>query len=249
MITQLSPALFAFAVIAVFLAAVVRGYSGFGFSALIVTSLSLFIVPIEVVPMAFMLEIVASIHLLPKVWRHIDRRLVGWLFLGSAVALPFGVMLLSELPATSMRVMLYVICLVAVIAIWRNFTVRGGHGVRHFLGAGVVSGVVNGATAMGGLIIVTFLLTGSKSAVVMRASMIAFFLIMDVYTTAISGAEGLLSDNVLLRTALLLPPLLIGNMIGNRLFEKSPPQSFRRYTLILLMSISVAGLARTFLIT
>ncbi|GIT72189.1 MAG: hypothetical protein Ct9H300mP28_20030 [Pseudomonadota bacterium] len=42
---------------AILLAAVIRGYSGFGFSALTVTSLSLILPPAEVVPTAFLLEI------------------------------------------------------------------------------------------------------------------------------------------------------------------------------------------------
>ena len=45
---------------AVFIAALVRGYSGFGLSALIVTSLALVIPPAEVVPLAMLLEVLAS---------------------------------------------------------------------------------------------------------------------------------------------------------------------------------------------
>ncbi len=246
-IAGLSPATFMFSLVVVFLAAIVRGYSGFGFSALMVTSLSLVIEPIEVVPMALILEIFASAHLLPKVWKDIDRRLVGWMFLGSAVALPFGVKLLASLPAMGMRTALYMICLAAVVAIWRNFTVRDGHGIRHMLTAGLVSGLVNGATSMGGLMVAIFLLTGTISAAAMRASMIAFFLAMDIYTTAFTGAEGLLSDDVLWRTAVFIPPLLLGNMLGHRKFVTTAPASFRRYTLILLMVLSGFGLARTLL--
>ena len=58
----LSPAMFLYAVVAIGVAAFIRGYSGFGFSALTVTSLSMILPPAEVVPSAFMLEIAASIH-------------------------------------------------------------------------------------------------------------------------------------------------------------------------------------------
>ena len=49
----------------VFLAAIVRGYSGFGFSLLAITSLSLIFSPAQVIPAIFMLEIAASLHMLP----------------------------------------------------------------------------------------------------------------------------------------------------------------------------------------
>ena len=65
----LSPVMLLYAVVAIGVAAFIRGYSGFGFSALTVTSLSLILPPAEVVPSAFMLEIAASIYMLPLVWR------------------------------------------------------------------------------------------------------------------------------------------------------------------------------------
>jgi len=233
-----------FSFVVVFLAAIVRGYSGFGFSALLVTSLSLVMAPAEVVPIALMLEVIASTHMLPKVWKDIERPLVGWLFLGSAIALPIGVHLLASLPAMPMRSVLYMVCLGAALAIWRGFKVRDGHSTAHTIGAGLVSGVVNGATAMGGLMVVLFLLTGSLTAATMRASLIAFFLILDIYATVFIGFENLLTPDVLLHTALFIPPLLVGNLIGHRKFIVTAPESFRRYTLVLLMALSCIGLLR-----
>ncbi len=247
LIAGLTPAPFIFSIAVVFLAAIVRGYSGFGFSALLVTSLSLVMAPAEVVPIALILEIVASVHLLPSVWKDVERRLVGWLFLGSAIALPLGVHLLAILPEMPMRITLYTTCLLAALAIWSGLKVRESHGNWHIFGAGLISGVVNGATAMGGLMVVIFLLTGPMSAASMRASMIAFFLIMDLLATALTGAENLLTTDILLRTACFIPPLLVGNMLGHRRFVAAVPESFRRFTLVLLMTLSGVGLLRTLL--
>jgi hypothetical protein len=244
MIAGLDPATFLFSVVVVFLAATVRGYSGFGFSALFVTSLALVMPPAQVVPIALMLEIIASAHMIPKVWREIDRSVVGWLLLGSFIALPVGVHLLATLPAAPMRATLYVICLAAALAIWRGFKMHGGHGSWHIFGAGLVSGVVNGATAMGGLMVVIFLLTGSITATAMRASLIAFFLIINIYAVAYISSENLITSDLLMRAAIFIPPLLFGNWLGHRKFTIAAPESFRRYTLILLMTLSGIGLLR-----
>jgi len=75
----LSPAMFLYALVAIGVAAFIRGYSGFGFSALTVTSLSLILPPAEVVPSAFMLEIAASIYMLPLVWRSVNWKVLRWL--------------------------------------------------------------------------------------------------------------------------------------------------------------------------
>ncbi len=59
----LSPAGLACMVI-VFAAGIVRGFAGFGFSALSVAGMSLLLPPAQVVPAVFVLEVVASLSLL-----------------------------------------------------------------------------------------------------------------------------------------------------------------------------------------
>jgi uncharacterized membrane protein YfcA len=56
----------------ILLAGIIRGYSGFGFSMTAVVSLSLVMPPPEAVPMILLLEVAASLWLLPRVWRQID---------------------------------------------------------------------------------------------------------------------------------------------------------------------------------
>ena len=84
-------------------AAVIRGYSGFGFSALTVAGLTLILPPAEVIPIAFFLEIGASIHMLPLVWEDIDWKRLRWLTKGMLIATPIGVYLLSILPEIPTR--------------------------------------------------------------------------------------------------------------------------------------------------
>ena len=91
----LHPAAAAFAVVAVFVGAFVRGYSGFGSSLLWISSLSLVLPPLVVVPIVFMLEVAASVHLLPKVWPDIDWYSLRWLLLGTFAATPLGIYVLA----------------------------------------------------------------------------------------------------------------------------------------------------------
>ena len=71
------------AAVLVFLAAIVRGYSGFGFSLLAITSLSLIFPPAQVIPAIFMLEIAASLHMLPAIWRDVHWRSLSILLMGT----------------------------------------------------------------------------------------------------------------------------------------------------------------------
>ena len=64
----------AYAITCIFLAAIVRGFSGFGFSLLAISALSLVYAPAEIVPSIFMLELAASLNLLPSIWKDVHWR-------------------------------------------------------------------------------------------------------------------------------------------------------------------------------
>ena len=57
-----------YAIACVFGAAIVRGFSGFGFSLLTITALTLALPPVDVIASVLILEVAASVHLLPSVW-------------------------------------------------------------------------------------------------------------------------------------------------------------------------------------
>ena len=108
-----SPVLIIAALLIVFAAGVVRGFAGFGFSALCVAGLTLFMPPAQVVPPIFALEILASITLLREGLRHADWHWLGWLVLGNALLIPVGLLLLAWLPETPLRLLIGSLLLVS----------------------------------------------------------------------------------------------------------------------------------------
>ncbi len=154
----LDAATLAYALVVIFIAAAVRGYSGFGASALIVTSLTLVLPPAEVVPISLLLEIAASLGLLAQVWKDVPWRTMAWLLIGAALGMPAGFALLAALPADVMRVVISLLVLLACALIWRGARLSTQPGARAILGTGVVSGIANGTAAVGGLPVVLFFL-------------------------------------------------------------------------------------------
>ena len=133
--TGLSPGMLLYAFSAILIAAVIRGYSGFGFSALTVTSLSLILPPAEVVPTAFLLEIAASMFMLPMVWRSIDWQKFNWLVLGILVGTPVGLLFLAEVPQDPVRFVISGLVLVACFCCGKmaGFVARGAEYVYWLL--------------------------------------------------------------------------------------------------------------------
>jgi uncharacterized protein len=243
-LTGLGGGTLAYAVLVVLIAAVVRGYSGFGASAIMVSGLGLVLPPVEVVPIALLLEIVASVGLLPQVWGAVAWRMMGWLAAGAVLGMPMGMALLARLPADPMRVTISLLILCASLLIWFGYRFRGTPGGPHTFGTGIASGLANGIAAVGGLPVVLFLLSAATSAVVSRATLIVYLMLGDIYGTGVAAANGLVTGDVVLRTGLFAVPLLAGVAIGNKRFLKTSPDSFRRFTLLLLMVLASLGLAR-----
>lgn len=229
---------------AVFLAALVRGYSGFGLSALIVTSLALVIPPVEVVPMAMALEVIASVTMLRQVWRDVSWRETGMLLIAAAIGTPFGLWLLMALSADDMRLVISLVVLCACLGIWFGVRVRGLESRSAVAGTGLISGAAQGAAAVGGLPLVLYYLSVSAPAVVIRATLIVYLLLVGAFSFAVASFNGLVTLEIVLRGALLSVPLVIGNALGNHRFLKASPDSFRRFALVLLMILSLLGLLR-----
>lgn len=230
----------------VLVAAVVRGYTGFGLSALVVSGASLVLEPSKIVPIAVLLEVAASIHMLPMVWKNIDWRTLGWVSLGMVVATPIGVHLLASLPVAPMRVIISILVLIATFLMWRGYGHRGHPSKAMKAGTGMISGLMNGAAALGGLPVVIFLLSTLVGAAVSRAILVAYLFGTGVVTTLISGTRGLITNEVLVLTGLCLIPLFVGVTLGNLQFVRAQPESFRRFALLLLVVLSLLGLIRAY---
>ena len=84
-------------------AGVVRGFSGFGFSALTVVGLSLVMAPGAVVPAVLVLEILASMSVWRAAVRDLDMAWLKSLVIGNAILVPIGVYMLAHLDPVLLR--------------------------------------------------------------------------------------------------------------------------------------------------
>ena len=230
--------------ISVFVAGIIRGYSGFGFAMVSVTSISLVLPPVQVVPLVLILEVLASIRLVPQVWRDIDWHSLRWLLAGSLFATPIGVYLLANVPAESMRISISLLVLVAAILLLYGWAWRRMPGRPLILTTGMACGILNGAAAIGGPPVILFYLSSPAAVTVSRASIIAYFLGIDAMSLVMASIQGLTTIKTLLVTSICLIPLYLGITIGSRMFIKTEKKSFRQHVLILLIILSVAGLLR-----
>ena len=241
---DLDVAAFAVLAIGLLVAAFSRGYSGFGFSALLVASGSLVTDPIKIVPLAIMLEVTASVIQSAGVWRDIDWKRVGLLCAGALVGNPLGVSLLSYLTSGSLRVAIAVFIMTASAVLLGGWHLQRRTGTAGMALVGFASGTANGATALGGLPVALFFVAGRETPAVIRANLVAFFFLTDFYAGALLAYEGILNLDTLHAALWGLPLLILGIIGGTRQFIGTTPEAFRRFVLVLLIVLSTLVLAK-----
>jgi uncharacterized membrane protein YfcA len=233
-----------FVLLVAFLAGILRGYTGFGFALAAVPALTLILDPADIVPAITIIALLGGMQLLFKVWRQADWHST-WLLLAGAIAgLPLGIAMLRWLPADLMRAFIGLIVLGAVLLLWRGLTIGHAPSRAMRLGLGAISGLLNGSTSMGGPPVIIFFLASPAGAAAGRASLLIYFFFLSLATLGSTAVGGLLTLRAVLLSLLMLPAMSLGNGVGDRLFDKSSAQTYRRVALIFLALVAAVAVAR-----
>ena len=240
---DLSPAATGFMAVAFLVAAFVRGYSGFGFSALIVASSALVTNPLHFVAVVMICEFMMTFQQARGVWHVISWWRVLTLMLGALMGVPLGLWALTGIAPDAARAVISGYVLAMCFVLLAGWKLAGeARGISN-LAAGVVSGLAN-APGMGGLPIAAYFAAQPMRAAVFRATLIAYFPLLDLYSAPLYWYAGLVSWDTLWASLIALPLTFLGNWLGSRHFLKTDPQEFRRFAILLLAGLAGLGLVK-----
>ncbi len=228
----------------VFGGAILRGITGFGFSLALVVVMTIFMPPAQAASFILLWEIMASLVHLPFLWRHVHWKMLRWLTVGVVLGTPLGVaslIIISPIPMTvAINVTVVLLCL---------FILKGFHMKRHLtsmevMGTGIVSGIINGASANGGPPVILLFFSSPSGAAVGRATIIAYFFITDVWASAIFAHQGLTTLDTLWVALLFVPFMVAGLYIGHKLYGTFDENKFKRGAIIFLIVVSTVSCGR-----
>ncbi len=228
----------------VFVAGVVRGFSGFALSALTMAGLVSFIPPITLIPLCFLLEISASLLMARGGFKKAEINTVVGLLIGSAVGLPLGLWLTRTLDTSiSQHIALLLILILAVLQLVKRSPSFFGTKPGLYV-AGLTAGMATGLASLGGMVVALFVLAQNKPADIMRASLVVYLFAGSVITGSWLYWHGLLDTLTLYRAFLLVPVTMAGVIIGSWIFRPSLESFYKRFCLILLCVLALSGLLR-----
>lgn len=229
-------------VAAAVLAALVRGFTGFGAAMVFVPVASAIYEPKVAVVALFIVDAIATFPLIFRAVHRCRWADVTCLAVGAAVTIPLGVHVLLIADSELLRwiISLSILGLVAVMASGWRYKTHPPLLAR--VGIGGVSGFAGGIANLYGPPIVLFWLGGQSSAAVARANIIVFFAIIAVVSGLTYWWNGLFSTHTLMLSVGLTPFYALAVWLGAQSFRLAPDVVFRRLALALIAIIAVASL-------
>jgi len=228
----------------VFIASIIRGFNGFGFSAICISGFSFILPAIEIVPIILALEVAISIFMVPYIWSKIDWRFVFKILLGIIFGSPIGLYLLKYLNQQTTHLSVCLLIIFFSILLMKGFSnqkINNNYG-KFF--TGIFSGALNGLTTLGGMPVALFLLITSIQPAIIRGSLAALFFLTDIYAFVLSFFSGIVDMTTIYRVIPLIIILPLGVFIGDKFFVKSNEETYRKVVFYFLIIISIIGVLR-----
>lgn len=227
------------------LAGIVRGFSGFALSAVVMASAVMFLPPVELIPICFWLELSASVLMARGGWQEADRRTVLGLVIGSIIGTPIGLALTTNIPVETSK--LIVLILVIVLALTQLAKVRLAFLARPagLYTAGIASGIATGLASVGGMVVALYVLSQDAPARKMRAALVLFLFASLATSLIFLILFNVMTTLAITRAAVFALPCVLGVIIGQRLFIPRFEPFYRPFCLTLLTGLAMVGLIRT----
>ena len=241
---ELSPSEAMFAAVAVFAAGVVRGFSGFALSALIMASLVLILSPVEILPLCLALEGVAGVLMLKAGLAQADRGMVLGLVAGVVVGSPIGLAVSTGVSPEAAKIVALGVIVVLALTLLGGVKMPFLATRTGLMSSGILAGVAQGLAGVGGMVVAVYALAREAPAAVVRASLVLYLIGALVIGGIWLGIYGVWTEISLIRAAVFAPFAIVGVLIGAKLFTPRFAQYYRPICLLLLIALAVLGLGR-----
>ena len=233
-----------FIIFTVFIASIVRGFNGFGFSATCISGFSFIMPAIEIVPIILILEVMISIFMIPYIRNKIDWNFVIKILIGIIIGSPIGLFLLKYLPSELTHLLICIIIIFFSILLMNGYSNTKINNNYAKISTGFIAGTVNGFSLLGGMPVALFLMVTKIKPVIIRGSLAALFFLTDTYAFVLSFFGGIVDMTTIYRTLPLIIILPIGVFIGDKFFVKSKEETYRKVVFYFLIFISIFGIFR-----
>ncbi|WP_341366609.1 sulfite exporter TauE/SafE family protein [Yoonia sp. BS5-3] len=246
-ITNLTGQEFLILTVIVVLAGIVRGFSGFALSALVMATAVIILPPIALIPMLWWMEMAASLLMVKGGWADADRPTAFGLVIGSSIGWPIGLALTTSLPVETSKII--ALSIIVTLAVTQLAKIRLAFLATKpgLYGTGIVAGIVSGLAHVGAMVVALYVLASDSPARQMRGSIVLFLFLGSLVSFFVQLAFGVMDLSGVSRGLVFAAPTALGVLIGLRMFTPRFEPYYKPVCLALLVGLAGLSLIRTVL--
>ncbi len=231
------------AIIIILIGAFIQGLTGFGFSQFAIPLLVLFVFSGYLIPIMVFLSLFLNLLMISDLRKEVNIRRIWPLMLGGIFGIPIGTWLLIMANPDHLKIMIGSLIFIFGLAQLLEFRKELKSEKNAMLPIGFTGGVLQGCVSMSGPPLILFFSNQGFTKQEFRASLIAFFLFMNIATLPVYLLAGLWTPSVLTMSIALLPGMVVGTLIGTRFSRKVPEAKFKKFVLVLVMIFGCMSIA------
>lgn len=227
---------------AAFLAAAVRGFSGFGSALVYLPFAAQVLSPFQAITTIVIFDLFGPLPILRRASRDCERADLAKLIAGLVVALPVGLYTLSVVPPEVFRYAVSIIALGLLACLASGLRYRGVLTPRLVFGTGAMSGFLQGVAGLPGPPVILLYMASTRPVRVIRANTFLFLFTTDVILLPALALFGRLDLGAVLLGFLLILPNLVGGLAGAWLFRPEHERVYRLVAYAIIAASAVHGL-------
>ena len=224
----------------IFVSAFVQGMVGFAFGMISMGFASLVL---DAKTASFLVSPLAALNIALTLWSvrgEVRFPIVAPMVAGALVGMPVGVAILLAGSVFLIKVMVSVL----LVCVGVTRLLPGGvpvHPLPYWWGgvAGFGTGVIGGATNMGGPPLIAYAARQPWPPALFKAALLTTFLFSTTGKTLLLMWEGSLNRTLLALTVLLAPVVVVGSLAGIRLFDRIDRAVFGKIVAVMLVGLGV----------
>jgi uncharacterized membrane protein YfcA len=233
---------FALAAAVAVLSGLVRGFSGFGSALIYIPLVSAIYEPRIGVVTLLLIDFACGTPFAIREASRCNWKQLLPVTLGAVVCIPLGALALQYADPVLLRWIMAALVAILLAVLTSGWRYRGTPRLPVSLGVGALSGLGAGAVQIAAPPVLVYWLGGGNSAVVIRANMMVFFILLEIVSITTYTIRGLFSADTILLSLLLGPPFILAMAAGAWMFRDSAEQTYRRVAYLIIAASAILAL-------
>lgn len=219
----------------------VAATAGFGFSLVAAPPLLLMYEPVQVTAMLLIVTIATRWMLLLDTWRMTRIRTIGAMLPAAWLGIGLGILIVRSVEPDYIKLLASGVVIVAALLMMRGWRPHRARASAAAPVAGFLSGILSPTTGMDGTPVVLLFTGRDYDIATFRSTITVYYYLIAPISILALAQQGLIGRADVIRSLAVVPAVLLGLFLGQRLVRRLSIERFRSIVFGLLLISGMVG--------